>query len=123
MFRSVESGISEWKLAISGVSRCWNRYSWKIADPRNNRSSALETPPMTEREAHIACTKGRKIALTCDCYPVTGEVYRSSEEHFAAAAIILNEEDDASPFLENRFAPSSMLAPDSPGSRGSGGSN
>jgi len=54
---------------------------------------------------------------------VTGEVYRSSEAHFAAAAIILNEEDDASLFLEKRFAPSSMLAPDSPGSRGSGGSN
>ena len=87
-------------------------FSEDLGIPRNNCSSALETPP----RMHIACTKGRKIALVTGD-PVTGEVYMSSEAHFVAAAIILNEEDDARSSRKTGSR-SSMLAPDSPASRG-----
>ena len=79
-------------------------FSEDLVIPLNNCSSALETQPMIGlRGSHRLHQRQEDCA--CDRDPVTGEVYRSSEAHFAAAAIILNEEDDASLFSENRFAP------------------
>ena len=116
-FRSVESRISErnWQFPVFLHAGIGTIFSEDLGIPQNNCSSALETPPRTEREAHTAAPKAGGDCA-CDRDPMTGEVYRSSEVHFAAAAIIVNDvEDDASLFSENRFAPSSMLVPDLPG--------
>ena len=122
-FRSAESGISERILAISGVSQRRNRYS--ILGRSRNSTEQLQFRPGDStqdgtRGSH--CLHQRQEDCACDRDSVTGEVYRSSKAHFAAAVIILNEEEDATLFTENRFTQSSMFAPDSPGSRGSGGS-
>jgi len=87
-FRSAESGISERKLAISGVSRRRNRYSI-LGRSRNSAEQLQFRPGDSTQDAHRLHQRQEDCA--CDRDPVTGEVYMSSEAHFAAAAIILTE--------------------------------